>query len=117
MRVIKVSKLCFEQDKIIINGDVTFETVASLYQSIVAHITLIASGVGPEAAVDSDSSADVLVFDFSGVKTVNSAALALMIEASKFSSSIQRKISFQNLPHKLTSLAQVCGVDVMLSLT
>lgn len=97
-----MARLTVDQNRISISGDVTFETVASLYQLLTAHVAEI--------------NADVILFDFSGVNSVNSAALALMIEASKFAINSQKKITFQSLPTKLTSLAQVCGVDKMLAL-
>lgn len=95
------AELTIGHNQVNLAGDVTFETVASLFQSLTTHIK----------EIDADS----IVFDLSDVNAVNSAALALMIEASKLALASQKKINFQNLPKKLTSLAQVCGVDKILS--
>ena len=106
-----MSQVCLEQNKLFITGDVTFETVASLYQDLVSHIK-------PEGRRASDyqrQQNNVLTIDFSRVKQVNSAALALMIEAQKIAVKSNRKIAFQNLPSRLQALAQVCGVEAMLS--
>lgn len=97
------AELTVSHNQVSLAGDVTFETVASLYHSLTAHIKEV--------------EADSIVYDLSNVNAVNSAALALMIEANKFAANSQKKISFQSLPDKLVSLAQVCGVDKMLAIS
>ena len=94
-----MSKLVVSGGTVRLEGDVTFETVASLFRSFTPHVC--------------EASTDAFIVDFADVKVVNSAALALMIEMSKLALKHQKKTHFKNLPSKLVSLAQVCGVDKM----
>jgi phospholipid transport system transporter-binding protein len=77
-----------------VSGDIDFGSVVSLWKESL-----------PLIAADSK-----VVFYLSQVKTVNSAALALMLEWMKYAKRECKTILFQNLPQQLSSIAAVAGV-------
>lgn len=77
-----------------VSGDIDFGSVVSLWNESL-----------PLIAADSK-----VVVDLSQVKTVNSAALALMLEWMKYAKRECKTILFQNLPKQLVSIAAVAGV-------
>ena len=56
-----------------------------------------------------------LVFDFSGLKSSNSAGFALIIEWVKFAKQHHQSIAFTNLPSALLSIAKIAGLDKLLA--
>lgn len=56
-----------------------------------------------------------LMVDLGGVRRMDSAGLALLIEWIRQMKRDQREIRFMNFPHKLGGLALVSGVDEILN--
>ena len=59
---------------------------------------------------------DVLTLDFQGVTAVNSAALALILDARRRSRVRDVSLRFLNIPEQLVSLAKVSSLDKFLVL-
>lgn len=55
-------------------------------------------------------------FDFTDVIDSNSAGLSLLLEWVKLCKSQNKKISFENIPAQVLSIARVSGVDKILHL-
>ena len=58
-----------------------------------------------------------LEVDLKGVTRADSAGLALLLEWLRESEQAGRRIAFVNVPPQLLSIARVCGLDEILSLT
>ena len=86
-----------------VEGAVTFETVAQLQLALFASMGSVKAG-------------GEMVLDFSQVSAVNSAALALMIEALRHAKQLGISLKFINIPEKLSSLAKVSALDQLLAL-
>lgn len=85
-----------------IDGPLTFETIAFWQKKLVACLD----------AIDQD----VLTLDFQGVTAVNSAALALILDARRRSRVRDVSLRFLNIPEQLVSLAKVSSLDKFLVL-
>ncbi|MHB1947921.1 MAG: STAS domain-containing protein [Gammaproteobacteria bacterium] len=86
---IKLENHCLQ-----VSGDIDFGSVVSLWNE---SLPLIAAS-------------QKVVVDLSRVKSVNSAALALMLEWMKYAKRECKTILFQNLPKQLVSIATVAGI-------
>lgn len=53
---------------------------------------------------------DALTIDFAGVGTVDSSAVALLLEWRRLAASLAKRLVFVNLPANLLALAQLYGV-------
>lgn len=91
------SQVIQNEDTFFITEVVTFETVTTLQKTVIALIL-------------KNPSISHFQIDFSRVTEVNSAALGLLIELKKYIIAHQKTVIFLNLPERLLSLAQVCGV-------
>ncbi len=89
---------------IMIDGAVTFETVAAIQKSI-EHLLQCDQFAGSRYQINLES-----------VTLVNSAALGLLVELKKATIAHKKMIVFLNAPRRLLSLAQVCGVSDWLGL-
>lgn len=56
-------------------------------------------------------------FDFTGVTSSNSAALALMLEWVRYASKVNKTIQLKAIPQQLLSIAEVSGVSHVLSIS
>ncbi|SRR5579883_2237234 len=88
------AKIMLENDCLQVSGDINFTTAVSLWQESLPLI----------------SRSPRLAFDFSRVTTLNSAALALLLEWIKYAKRAGKKISFTGLSPQLLSLADAAGV-------
>ncbi|MES2204070.1 MAG: STAS domain-containing protein [Pseudomonadota bacterium] len=89
---------------IFMTGVVTFETVAMLQKKIIL-------------LMQRDASLSLYQINLMDVKKVNSAALGLLVELKKYTIAHNKAVVFLNLPERLLSLAQVCGVAAWLELS
>lgn len=87
---------------IAIDGPLTFETVARWQEKIFVAV---------------DAAKEDLTLDFQAVTAVNSAALALMLEALRRAQARHLSLKFLHVPEKLASLAKVSSVDELLALS
>jgi phospholipid transport system transporter-binding protein len=55
--------------------------------------------------------------DLKGVTRADSAGLALLVELMRESSRNDRRIAFNHVPAQLLSIARVCGLEEILSLS
>lgn len=55
--------------------------------------------------------------DLGGVTRADSAGLALLVELMRASSRKGRRIAFNRVPAQLLSIARVCGIETILSLS
>lgn len=85
-------------NRFIISGDLNFSNVMSVYTK-----SLQQFGQWPE-----------VVFDFSQLKSSDSAGLALIIEWIKLSKRLHKTIRFKNLSAEIMSIAKAAGIDGML---
>ena len=83
-----------------IQGDINFDTVASLFENLQKNISNL-------------KNQDVLI-DFSEARQINSAALALIVEIRRYSQNSNVNIQFSNIPNKLIALASVSNIDNLL---
>ena len=84
-----------------LSGELDFDTVPSLLARRDAEFT---------------SDADISV-DLSKVTRVDSAGLALMVEWLREAERVGLAITFENVPEQLQSIARVCGLCDILSLS
>ncbi len=85
----------FTQNEFVLSGSLDFSNVMSVYQK----------------ALPQFNSAQTLVFNFAGLKTSNSAGLALMIEWLKRANTTQKRIEFRNVSVELLSIAKAAGLE------
>ncbi len=62
------------------------------------------------------NSVDLLEIDFSGVKRVDSAGLALLIEWVRESKKLKKEIRYYNIPEQLCAIARVSSLELVLPL-
>lgn len=82
---------------------ITFETVACVQEEVM-HL------------IQKNASLTAYAIDLKNVTQANSAALGLLVELKKYTIVHKKEIKFTNLPERLLSLAQVCGVAKWLEL-
>ena len=85
----------------LLEGELGFATVPA----ILAH---------PGADIGDTTDIEV---DLKGVTRADSAGLALLVEWLRESERAGRRIAFVNVPPQLLSIARVCGLDEILSLS
>ena len=98
------SEVLQNSEEIQVSGVVTFETVALIQKNIERLFQ-----VGQQTL-------SCYRINLAAVTLVNSSALGLMVELKKKALQQHKSITFFNLPEKLLSLAQVCGVSQWLEL-
>lgn len=93
-----IAKIALDNDSLVVSGDINFETAVGLWDESLPLL----------------SNCKQLSFDFSQVKSVNSAALALLLEWLKYAKEQNKLVSFNQLPQQLFSIAKVAGVEKLL---
>ncbi len=58
---------------------------------------------------------DCLAIDFSGVTDIDSSAVALLLHWRRAATGLEKRLRYINLPPNLVSLAQLYGVDQLIS--
>jgi len=91
----KMAGISFQNNQIQISGELDFYNVMSLYQKSMPQLQKC-----PE-----------LIFDFSAVKSSDSAGLALIIEWIKLSKQLKKSIHFTHLSSDIMSIAKAAGID------
>ena|SRR3990167_1390269 len=91
----KQAAIIFKQGKFFISGNLDFFNVNLIY----------------EKSVNELQRSPQLVFDFSEVRSSNSAGLALIIEWFKYAKKNKKEISFIHLPRNLLAIAKTAGID------
>lgn len=92
------ARIICQNDLLLINGDLDFQTVVPLWKESLSLINKL----------------QALCFDFSEVTHCNSAGVALMLEWAKLAKKENKCFSFQNIPLQLLSILQVSGVEKLL---
>jgi phospholipid transport system transporter-binding protein len=93
----KTADITLQDNRLLISGDLHFSNVMSVYKK-----SLQQSQQCPE-----------LVFDFSQLKSSDSAGLALIIEWIKLSREVNKPIRFTHLSDHIMSLAKAAGLADM----
>jgi len=94
----KHATIQYQNDSLEISGELNFRTAVSLWRESL-----------PLIQQRSD-----LHFDFSKVKSSNSAGLALILEWLKYAKQAQKNIQFTHVPTQLHSIIAVAGIGRML---
>ncbi len=87
-----------EAGKVIVKGDLTFDTVTKLFDS---------------APQKFEQQSD-LVINLAGVTRSDSAGLALVIEWIRFANKNRKSIVFQNIPDQMLAIAHASGLDELI---
>lgn len=91
--------ITFERNRLFITGCLGFANVMSVYNKSIMHL----------------ESHPEVTFDFSRLKSSNSAGLALILELIKFAKKQRKKIHFEHLSGELMSIAKAAGIDKMIT--
>ena len=84
-------------ERMVVQGDVTMETVPALFAQGLQHL-----------------GSNDLVVDLSQTQAVDSAAVSMLLAWQRAAQSAQRALQIENLPEDLLSLAKLYGVEEML---
>lgn len=90
-------------DRLQVSGDVTIDTVNALFKE------------GLKLSQNGTAVANIII-DFAGLKTVDSAAVSLMLAWLREAQRSKATLKFTNVPENLSSLANLYGVAGLLSL-
>lgn len=93
----KVADITIQNNQFLISGDLSFSNVMSVYRK-----SLLQSQQCPE-----------LTFDFSQLKSSDSAGLALIIEWIKLARQLNKPVRFTHLSADIMSIAKAAGIDGM----
>jgi phospholipid transport system transporter-binding protein len=93
----KFADITRQENKFLITGDLNFSNVMSVYEKSLPQLI----------------KCPALVFDFSQLKSSDSAGLALIIEWIKLSKQQNKSIQFINLSNDIMSIAKAAGIDGM----
>jgi phospholipid transport system transporter-binding protein len=96
--MVKLAEIQLRNTTLFISGDLDFTNVMSVYEK-----SLALTFQCPE-----------LIFDFSSLKSTNSAGLTLLIEWIKLSKKQNKSIRFMHLPQEIMSIAKAADIDEML---
>ena len=89
--------------QVAVAGPMTFATAGELLRAS----QVLFAGSSTAAALG-------IAINLQQVSTVDSAALALLLEWLRWGRSERRAVAFQNLPEKLVAIARLSGVDELL---
>jgi anti-anti-sigma factor len=95
----KKAEIRFDNQILHLVGDLDFNNVMPLYHQCVKII---------------NSSVPVITMDFSGLKSTNSAAIALIVNCMRLAKRHLKEIKFQNIPHDVMSLAKASGLNAVI---
>lgn len=95
----KQADITFDEQRLILSGDLNFLNVMPLYQKSLPYLHQC-----PE-----------LPFDFAEVKSSDSAGLALIIEWIKYAKRSNKQIHFSHLSQDLLSIATAAGIDQLIA--
>lgn len=90
--------ITLDHNCLLISGEINFTTAAALWMK---SLPLLAQCKN-------------LLFDFSKVTSINSAALALLLEWIKYAKKVSKPIAFRNVSLQLQSIATVAGICSLL---
>jgi len=93
--MLKNADITFDHQTCQVSGELDFSNVMSLYWKSLPQL----------------EAREKLVFDFSQVKTSDSAGLALIIEWIKFATAQNKSIQFNHISSDLMSIAKAAGLD------
>ena len=97
---LKSAEINFKNNIFLIHGDLDFSNINMLYKKSLPYLPSVGR----------------LIFDFSQVKSSNSAGLALMIEWQKYALAHHQKLEFQHLPANLLVIAQAANLLSLLKI-
>lgn len=94
----KIADVSFAADALMLSGELDFSNVRTIYNKAQSKL------------------ADYrhLIFDFSGVTSSNSAALALIVEWIKYAKKQNKPIQFKHLSKDILSIAAASGLDELI---
>lgn len=95
----KKADIILQRGTFLVSGDLDCANVMSVFNKCVSEF----------------SNCKELNFDFSGVKSSDSSGIALIIEWVKLARAHKMKIHFHHLPKDLLSIAQVAGIDGLIT--
>lgn len=88
-----------QNNELVLSGNLDFTNVMRVFEKGLAQF----------------NTAPNLVFNFAGLKTSNSAGVALMIEWVRCAKQRNKAIKFQSVSPELLSIAKAAGLDKLLS--
>ena len=91
----KHADIDYQEDKFIVSGDLHFSNVMAIYKKSSKNL----------------SKNPVLEFDFSNVRSSDSAGIALIIEWIKFAKLTNKEIYFHSLSSDILQLARAAGLE------
>ena len=97
MQMKKIADITSRNNQFFISGDLNFSNVMSVYNK----------------SLQASQQASELVFDFSELKSSDSAGLALIIEWIKLSKKINKPVRFIHLSQDIMLIAKAAGIDGM----
>lgn len=96
----KQADIIFQENKFLISGELNFANVMAVYKKSLPQI----------------NKSTALEFDFSALKSSDSAGLALIIEWIKFAKANNKSIRFAHLSRDLLSIARAAGLGSLISM-
>lgn len=99
MRMQKQADIIFQNNKFLVSGELDCANVMSVYKKSLPQL----------------ENCRALEFDFSQLKSSNSAGLALIIEWIKFARQRNKSIQFNHLSTDLMSIAKAAGIDRLIA--
>ena len=92
-----MADITLQDNQFLISGDLNFSNVMSVYRK----------------SVQQSQQCPELTFDFSQLKSSDSAGLALIIEWIKLSRQLNKPVHFTHLSKDIMSIAKAAGIDGM----
>lgn len=90
-----LASISTRNETLLVGGELNFESVMNVWEQSLPLLKQFSS----------------LSFDFSGVTSANTAALALVVEWMKYARHYQKEIFIHHLPEQLVSIAKVANVE------
>jgi len=97
--MLKTAEITFNNHTCLVSGELDFSNVMSVYAKSVPQL----------------EASPKLEFDFSQVKSSDSAGLALMIEWIKFAARRNKPIHFSHVSRDMMSIAKASGLDNLIN--
>lgn len=96
----KIAEVRIENNVLYISGDLDFSNVMSLYQQSLSAFA---------------SQHQILVFDFSGLRSTNSVVMAMIIDWMRHAKRVNKSIQLKYLSADVMSLAKASGLDKVIA--